>query len=332
MTMGLKVGDLALAVKLTTGGEVIIPLGTQIPLIQGTRGVFSTGEPATRNITYYIGFATLGEVSEFGSLKDGARSYMAGCGSDIRGIFAGGGDPHNSIDYFIFSSGGETSDFGDLTVARGGLGACSSAIRGVFGGGFIDPTQYSWVTNNTIDYITLATTGNALDFGDLTLTRATLASCSSATRGVFGGGYPASQDDRLNTIDYITFSSLINATDFGDLTVARNGLAACSSTTRGIFVGGYTTKSLWDYVNTIDYITLSTLGNAADFGDLTLTRGGLAGCSSATRGVFAGGFYNGTWNNTMDHITLATLGDAADFGDLSEALNALAACSNSVKI
>jgi hypothetical protein len=40
-----------------------------------------------------------------------------------------------------------------------------------------------------MDYITIATTGNAVDFGDLTVARHNLAGVSNATRGVFGGGY-----------------------------------------------------------------------------------------------------------------------------------------------
>ena len=87
------------------------------------------------------------------------------------------------------------------------------SIRGVFGDGA------------TIDYITIATTGNATDFGDLTSTRRYLSACSSSTRGVFGGG----GGPTTNTIDYITIATTGNAEDFGDLTVARSELAACSN-------------------------------------------------------------------------------------------------------
>lgn len=49
------------------------------------------------------------------------------------------------------------------------------ADRGIFGGG-ID-------LNNVIDYITISTTGNATDFGDLTVARYQLAATSNS-----GGG------------------------------------------------------------------------------------------------------------------------------------------------
>jgi len=101
--------------------------------------------------------------------------------------------------------------------------------RGCFGGG----KTGSGV--NTIDYITIATTGNATNFGDRSSTSAYgNAACSSATRGCFGGG------DLINIIDYVTISSIGNAIDFGDLTASTYLFAACSSSTRGCFCGGIT--------------------------------------------------------------------------------------------
>ena len=92
--------------------------------------------------------------------------------------------------------------------------------RGVFAAGG------AWaVGSNIIDYITISTTGNAVDFGDLTVGRNGLAACSDGTKGVFGGG--GAPDD---VIDYITIQTTGNAVDFGNLTVARGGLAACAGT------------------------------------------------------------------------------------------------------
>ena len=77
-------------------------------------------------------------------------------------------------------------------------------------------------TSNIIDYITISTTGNATDFGDLTVARKNVASpTNSTTRGVFVGGYGGSPAAIVNTIDYITISTTGNATDFGDLTTAK---------------------------------------------------------------------------------------------------------------
>ena len=56
-------------------------------------------------------------------------------------------------------------DFGDLTAASIERWVDHQVLQeGIFGGGTPDPSA-----NNIIDYITIATTGNAQDFGDLTL-------------------------------------------------------------------------------------------------------------------------------------------------------------------
>lgn len=66
----------------------------------------------------------------------------------------------------------------------------------------------------------MATAGNGTDFGNLSQARARLTATSSATRGVFAGGYTASAN-YVDTIDYITIGSTGNATDFGNLSSAR---------------------------------------------------------------------------------------------------------------
>ena len=73
--------------------------------------------------------------------------------------------------------------------------------------------------------------GDAVDFGDLTEARRTLASCSSSTRGIFGGGVTPT---RLNTIDFIVFASTGNAQDFGDLTTVMSHNGGCSDAHGGL--------------------------------------------------------------------------------------------------
>ena len=72
-------------------------------------------------------------------------------------------------------------------------------------------------------------------------------------------------------MDYVTIGSAGNATDFGDLSVVRNHADGASSNTRGLFMGGYNTSesSTSSRLNTIDYITIASTGNASDFGDLS---------------------------------------------------------------
>lgn len=92
---------------------------------------------------------------------------------------------------------------------------------------------------------------------------------------------------------------------------------------RGVFGGG----DLGTKLNVIDYVSISTPGNATDFGDLSTIRNGLAACSDATYGLFGGGT-DGTRTNIIEYITFATTGNTTDFGDLTVARNGLAACSD----
>ena len=82
---------------------------------------------------------------------------------------------------------------------------------------------------DTIDYITIASTGNATDFGNLTAINYRNAACSDGSRGVIGGGAETSSN-KYNTIQYVTIASTGNATDFGDLTESKYYLSSCSGT------------------------------------------------------------------------------------------------------
>ena len=118
-------------------------------------------------------------------------------------------------------------------------------------------------TINTIQFITIASTGNASDFGDLTRTASSLGAVSSSTRGVFANG-------GSNTIDFVTIASAGNASDFGDSTVLRGQCTATmSNSIRGVFAGEYQPSPNSTDTNTVDYITISTRANAQDFGDIS---------------------------------------------------------------
>ena len=116
--------------------------------------------------------------------------------------------------------------------------------------------------------MTIATTGNTTDFGDLHILRYGQTGFSSPTRGIFAGGYLA--PGQTTTIDYFTIATLGDASDFGDLGTA-NGY--CASVTNSIR-GAVTINDAPNYYNTIEYITIATLGDAKDFGDSDPTGSG----------------------------------------------------------
>ena len=94
---------------------------------------------------------------------------------------------------------------------------------------------------------------------------------------------------KFNTIQYITFASLGNTTDFGDLSAVRdeNAATGCDGT-KGVCAGGRTTPG-HTKVDIIEYVNVSSLGNATDFGNLTTATTGVGGATNGTRLLIAGG-------------------------------------------
>ena len=225
-----------------------------------------------------------------------------------RGIFGGESD---TIDFVNIASTGDAIDFGNLTQAMFICKAASSRVRGFFAG---DRPH----TGN-IDFITISSQGNAQDFGDLTTSREDANGLSDSTRCIFAGGGTGNGTTSTNIMDYVTMAQLGNAVDFGDLIKIRNNHATCSSPTRGIIAGGYNAPDNPNTTNQIEFITISTLGNGADFGDLLASSGcyGNSGCSNAVRGLFTMGVLQPAHSNSIQRITIATLGNAIDFGDVN---------------
>ena len=260
----------------------------------------------SQKLEYYDGAQWL-QVSTFSPLLNGGA----------RGLIMGGETPGptnvNTISYITISSTGNAIDFGDLTLARRGLNnsALASSTRGIIAGGFVTPTP-TMTASNIIDYVTISSTGDAIDFGDKTLPGYYWVAVSNSTRGIWGGGYAPMTPTIVNTLEYITIAATGNAVDFGDLTRTVRGFGAVNSPTRGVFAGGNPGPQ-----NTIDFITISTLGNAQDFGDLPVTTDLTSGTCNATRGVFAGG-RNPSNTNVINYITISTLGNAVRFGDLTQ--------------
>ena len=234
------------------------------------------------------------------------------------GLYAGGTtpstDPTPQIASILIQSSGNSIQFGDLSVARyvGGTGA--SSTRGIFAGG-ATPTRL-----NTIDFVTISTQGNATDFGDTQQVVSGSTGVSNSTRMVNAGG-DSPAPTLIDVMGFLTIASLGDATDFGNLSVARAGLAGGASPTRGVFGGGWSAVPAYTGNDTIDFITIATTGNAADFGNLTTARRSVSGGSSQTRAIFMGGKSgsnpSSTKTNIIDFVTIASTGDATDFGDLT---------------
>jgi len=248
----------------------------------GQRGCFGGGNvPYGQSVVIdYITISTESNATDFGDL-DVARSKTGALGNDTRGVWGGGdgGGSDENMSYVTIANTGNAQDFGDFAVQhRYSTAGAASDTRGLFAGGY-GPNAPSYAFN-TISYITIANTGNTSDFGDLVRNKSNIASCDNDTRACFGGGKHEGPTTYYPEIDYVTIASTGNASDFGDLSVTRGYAAGVSDKTagvdRGCFGSGFDDTSFY---NTIDYITISTTGNAQDFGDLTRSGFGIGACS-----------------------------------------------------
>ncbi len=234
-------------------------------------GVDGTGATAHTDDIEYVNFASQGNCSFF---SDGTvtNRQMTGFSNATRGVSGGASSPYiDVIEYVVLASvGTDGLDFGNLSANRSYMGGFASPTRGVFVGGFAPSAS-----KNIIEYITIASTGNATDFGDLTETARNCGGMASETRGLRFSG------ESTNVIDYVTIASTGDAADFGDATAARGDASTAASSTRGVGAGGITPS----YVNTIDYVTIATTGDAADFGDLTVSASHHEGSSDSHGGL-----------------------------------------------
>ena len=175
--------------------------------------------------------------------------------------------------------------------------------RGIFAGGQEGPTPSN---SDRIEYITIQSTGNGIEFGDLNALRDVCSGCASRTRGIIAGGYNGSST--LASIDYIEIATLGDALAFGDLSSARRNRDGTGDSTRGVMGGG------WSPTSAIDIVTYASTGSAAQEGTLSVARYNSGALSSSTRAVFAGGNPS---TATMDYVTIQSLGSGQDFGDLT---------------
>jgi len=270
--------------------------------------------------------ASTGSVFDFGDMTSGSsNNYEQGAfSSHVRGCSFGGRGPGShldSIEYITMSILGNSVDFGNLTSDNPTLpSGFSSRTRGVRCGGIkaaASPSTSFGV--NVMDFVTIASTGNAEDFGDMSNGSSGNQCSASPTRGVImGGGAPHNLSNgasalETNVIQFSTIATTGNTQDFGDcVTITKNPTQA-GNATRTICAG----NSYPAINNTIQYIIISTTGNAQDFGDLSSARTNAGAGASPTRVVITGGYGSPAYNNTMDYVAIPTLGNAIDFGDLS---------------
>ena len=260
----------------------------------------------------------LGALEFYTGVESKAVNSYVDMGNRGRGIAGGGGEPgtspynyaSNKIDYINIPSLGNSISFGTLSLDTRHCQAVSNEIRGIFYLGYHEPGT----SGNTLEYITIPSQGNSIDFGDRTTYGYAPGSCSSSTRGIWGGGTAPS--GKINSINYVEIMTKGDTVDFGDLTVAR---ASCMSTanspTRGLFAGGSTPSN----ISVIDTIIMASTGNAVEYGDLIREAQNCTGASNSTSAFFVGGYSGSGHTKEMQNIDISSGGNAVYFGDLQRA-------------
>jgi len=234
------------------------------------------------NTIQFCNFSSTADFVDFGDLS-ATQGYQAGFSDKTRGVLAGGGYGYvNTIEYITMQSAGDAVDFGDTAITNkiGNAGSFSSSTRGYILGGarYLAPDTTSF---NTIQVVTISTTGDATDFGDMLYTSYTMGSASNSIRGVKGAGYGPNYSSR---IEFLTLSSQGDTVYFGDLTSGGgSNKQAAASPTRMVIGGGYTQPT--PFVNTLEFIQIATTGDSVDFGDLTSVRRGRHNCSNNHGGL-----------------------------------------------
>ena len=246
------------------------------------RGLFASGITAGQgrgNGIEYIALASSGKATDFANLTQNNAHNGGMGGSSTRGIWSGGygsSGPSkiNVIEYVEIMTTADAIDFGDLSVIRGYHAGFSSGTRAFAAGGS---------GTDSIDMITMAAKGNAIDFGSLTTSgRNRPSGFGNSTRGIVASG-----TGTLNSIDAFTTSSGGNAVDYGNLIVARDSVAGGCTHVRGIIAGGSTSGSP-NGTNSIEFISMQSFGSAKDFGDLATTKGAFINCCSDSHGGLGG--------------------------------------------
>ena len=241
-----------------------------------------TGDTDSRIHCHTIGSMRFNE--ELGTLEfytgdewKAVNSYRD-AGSRGRAVIAGGYQimsPAGSIadiETLQISTFGNSTSFGDITSgATNALSAMSSSTRMLMVKG----------DGTTIEYVTIASEGNPIDFGDThTLVYRTGGEGASSTRGVImGGGNPS----YTTTCSFLTYTTLGDTTNFGDLNEARSYGVSVSDSISTIFGGG--TDPAGNQSNKMEALNITTGGTAVDSGDLLSSRRERAASSNGHGGL-----------------------------------------------
>jgi len=208
-----------------------------------TRGVWMGGltypSPGDRDTIDYVEIATTGNALDFGNLTASENNVTAAA-SPTRGFCFGlaptGALGNVGINMITIASTGNAIDFGDGSYGFVRCAAGSNNVSSLIAGRQGPADDYR---GDMIQKFNMASGGNTINFGDLTVSKAVgISAVTNGTRAVWGGGFTDPTAANMSTvIDYIEFATSGNAENFGDMGTKRDFYTAINDTHGGL--GGF---------------------------------------------------------------------------------------------
>ena len=183
--------------------------------------------------------------------------------------------------------------------------------------------------SDMIQYITVANTGSAADFGDITSgNRVSCAGLGGGSKGycVGGDGFPLD-------IRYVTIATTSDSSDYGDCETGVNSVAAAASNSYGMILGGYATGGDGGSQNMTQRFTIGTSGSASEYSDMTDTyNNGVSALRKSSIFIIGwGAMASGPGRDEMQYGSFTSSADASTYGDCSVGGRNAGACSNGTR-
>jgi len=318
---GINFVSKAVTISYSPSSGAIIPYG-------GSRAISAAGrqDGIYLQIDYYS-IPTTGDAQDFGDLPRTQRSGGAGASNGTRVVITGGNlnnlssNVMDEVVYITTSTLGNAQDLCFLNTDRYRHETVSDGTLAITAGGRKGGTSFT--TIDEIEKLTIESTSNGTDFGNLSEALYYTGGWSSSTRAVFMGGYTATYDGSsflTNNIDYVTTATPGNASSFGTISAGKvQETSGVGDDTRAIMMGGRKQGSPnpSQVEEFIQYITIATLGNTQDFGDLLGNYSGMGTGSDGTYACCHAPFNGSAATNIIERITIQTTGNSTDHGDLT---------------
>jgi len=218
------------------------------------------------------------------------------------------------------------SDVGNDDITAYGVSA-TDGTNVIGATGSSSPVTVTGLTNGT-SYTAQVWAIN--DYGNGPLSAATASFTPALARALFVGMKASSGGTANKEINYINVTTTGDAADFGDTIGGAMFSASSGSDTRALFYEGYRISPDSGYSDVISYVTITSLGNATDFGNLSEERGYASSTSNNVRSMHFGGT-TGSYQNKVEYVTIASTGNSIDFGDLASATSLLGALGSSTR-